>query len=776
MQAKPMPNNLQELQHKGEFAEHVKKITAQINAASDLDQILLDLHKDILGLFDAEDLTLFAFDQDKKEIFFKVPHVDNVEEVRISITEQSLAGFCAKYLRPVNIADAYSAAELQSIHPSLLHDTTYDKRTGFKTKQVLTYPIVADNKYLMGVLQLLNKKSGSRFTRKDEESVAEIAKALGIAFFNLRKATKKNPTKFDHLVGSGKMTQNDLENLLAETRKGTSDLESLLIEKYKVPKLDIGKSFAQFYKCPYIEFSERTLVDIELLKNLNVDYLRKNHWMPLKRDRTAIEILTDDPGDLDRVQDIKRTFPGLNIRFAVSLRRDIAQFLASATGHSEAGGGSGGRKLEENVSDILGELVTEAQAEAMEDASAGAGLDENDSAIVRLANQIIADAFRQNASDIHIEPYGEKRETLVRFRVDGDCFEYMKIPQSYRRAIVSRLKIMASLDIAERRKPQDGKIKFKLTETKEIELRVATIPTSGYNEDVVMRILAASEPLPLDKMGFSDRNLKGIKDISEKPYGIILCVGPTGSGKTTTLHSVLGNINTPDIKIWTAEDPVEITQYGLRQVQVQPKIGFTFANAMRAFLRADPDVIMVGEMRDKETADTGIEASLTGHLVLSTLHTNSAVETITRLLDMGCDPFSFADAMLGVLAQRLARRICKDCKEQYVGTPEEYEELRQGYGVERWEKLGIKQDNTFRLPRGKGCETCNRTGYKGRVALHELLLGSDNIKRMIQQKARTEDMLHAAMDEGMTTLVQDGIQKVLLGQTSYKEVKAVAIK
>ncbi|KAF4516193.1 hypothetical protein B566_EDAN000432 [Ephemera danica] len=774
MQAKPMPTNLQELQQKGEFAEHVKRITAQINAASDLDQILLDLHKDILSLFDAEDLTLFAFDSDKKEIFSKALQVDGVQEVRIPISEQSLAGFCAKYLRPVNIADAYNMAELQGIHPALLHDTSYDKSTGFKTKQVLTYPIVADNKYLMGVLQLLNKKSGSRFTRKDEESVAEIAKALGIAFFNLRKTTKKNPTKFDLLISSGKLAQNDLENVLAEARKGTSDLESILIEKYKVPKLDIGKSFAQFYKCPYIEFSERTLVDIELLKNLNVDYLRKNHWMPLKRDRTAIEILTDDPGDLDRVQDIKRTFPGLNIRFAVSLRRDIAQFLASATGQSDGVGG--GRKLDENVSDILGELVTEAQAEAMEDASSGGGLDENDSAIVRLANQIIADAFRQNASDIHIEPYGEKRETLVRFRVDGDCFEYMKIPQSYRRAIVSRLKIMASLDISERRKPQDGKIKFKLNETKEIELRVATIPTSGHNEDVVMRILAASEPLPLDKMGFSDRNLKGLKEISEKPYGIILCVGPTGSGKTTTLHSVLGNINTPDIKIWTAEDPVEITQYGLRQVQVQPKIGFTFAAAMRAFLRADPDVIMVGEMRDKETADTGIEASLTGHLVLSTLHTNSAVETVTRLLDMGCDPFSFADAMLGVLAQRLARRICKDCKEQYVGTPEEYEELRQGYGAERWDKLGIKQDNTFRLSRGKGCEICNRSGFKGRVALHELLLGSDNIKRMVQQKARTEDMLHCAMDEGMTTLVQDGIQKVLLGQTAYKEVKAVAIK
>ncbi len=772
MQAKPITPNIQELQQKVEHAEHIKRITTQIHAASNLDQILLDLHKDILSLFDGEDLTLFAFDAEKKEIFSKVPHIDGVEEVRISITEQSLAGFCAKYLRPVNIADVYNIAELQATHPSLIHDTSYDKRTGFKTKQVLTYPIVADNKYLMGVLQLLNKKSGSRFTRKDEEAVDEIAKALGIAFFNLRKISKKTPTKFDLLVSNGRITQNELDQALADSRKGMSDLESILIEKYKVPKSDIGKSLAQFHKCPYIEYSERTIVDVELLKNLNVDYLKKNHWMPLKRDRTAIEILTDDPGDLDRVQDIKRTFPGLNIRFAVSLRRDISQFLGSATGQSDVGG----RKLDENVSDILGELVTEAQAEAMEDSSGGGGLDENDSAIVRLANQIIADAYRQNASDIHIEPYGEKRETLVRFRVDGECFEYMKIPQSYRRAIVSRLKIMASLDIAERRKPQDGKIKFKLTESKEIELRVATLPTAGFNEDVVMRILAASEPLPLDKMGFSDRNLRVLKEISERPYGIILCVGPTGSGKTTTLHSVLGNINTPDIKIWTAEDPVEITQYGLRQVQVQPKIGLTFATAMRAFLRADPDVIMVGEMRDKETADTGIEASLTGHLVLSTLHTNSAVETVTRLLDMGCDPFSFADAMLGVLAQRLARRTCKECKEQYIGSKEEYEEIRLGYNPEYWDKLGIKQDNTFRLWRGKGCETCNRSGFKGRVALHELLLGTDQMKRMVQQKARTEDMLKTALEEGMTTLVQDGIHKVLQGHTTFKEVKAVAIK
>ena len=266
MQANPIPQNLQELQQKVAFAENVKRITDQIHAASDLDHILLDLRKDILSIFDAEDLTIFAFDSDKKEIFSKVPHVDSVEEVRIPITEQSLAGFCAKYLRPVNIADAYNLGELQGVHPSLVHDTSYDKRTGFKTKQVLSYPIVADNKYLMGVFQLLNKKSGARFTRKDEESVAEIAKALGIAFFNLRKISKKNPTKFDLLVTTNRITQNELDQAIAESRKGVSDFESILIEKYKVPKLEIGKSLAQFHKCPYIEYSDRTIVDIELLK------------------------------------------------------------------------------------------------------------------------------------------------------------------------------------------------------------------------------------------------------------------------------------------------------------------------------------------------------------------------------------------------------------------------------------------------------------------------------------------------------------------------------
>jgi len=379
-------------------------------------------------------------------------------------------------------------------------------------------------------------------------------------------------------------------------------------------------------------------------------------------------------------------------------------------------------------------------------------------------------------ADIHIDPYTDRKETAIRFRVDGTCSTYMRIPAAYRRALVSRIKIMSNLDIAECRKPQDGKIRFRLHRDKEVELRVATLPTAGNNEDVVLRLLWAKEPMPLEAMELSAQMLNTLQEMVEKPHGIILCVGPTGSGKTTTLHALLHYLNADERKIWTAEDPIEITQEGLRQVQVNPKIGFTFAAAMRSFLRADPDVIMIGEIRDKETADVSIEASLTGHLVLSTLHTNSAVETVIRLLDMGCDPFNFADALQGVIAKRLCKRICSNCKQAYHPSVQEYDKLARAYGTNSWEALRVPYQKEFQLYRGQGCEACNQTGFKGRVALHELLCGSDELRNLIQNRAKTADMLSLAINEGMTTLVQDGIAKVITGMTTYDQVRAVAMK
>ena len=760
------PPDVQSLQDKLAYEQRLVQLVDRIHAAKNIDQIFVELHTDILGLLDAERMTLYAIDQDKKELYSKFLALDAVREIRVPISEKSISGYVALWRQPVSIADAYDKIELQKISPTLSFDSSWDKKTGFRTTQVLCVPILHEGRSTVGVIQLLNKKSGDRFTKDDEASVARISKTLGIAFHNQQQmAANRRATKFDYLLAQQRISQEEVNSAIAESRRRQVDVESILIEQYKIPKGDVLTSISQFYRVPSMEFDEKLIPPPDLVNQLRIEYLKRNFWIPVKRENDgAIRILIDNPPDLQKVDSIHQLLRGQKVKFAVGLRGDITMFIRSASGELGSKG---------SISDLLGELSSEDAPEQYDPASDG--VDENDSTIIRLANQIIMDAYRSRTSDIHIEPYGPQKDTVIRFRIDGHCQEYQKIPGAYRRAIVARLKIMSNLDIAERRKPQDGKIKFKMPE-RDIELRVATIPTAGSNEDVVMRILAASEPIPMDKLGMTDRNLREMKTAAEKPYGLILVVGPTGSGKTTTLHSVLGHINKPERKIWTAEDPVEITQYGLRQVQVQPKIGFTFAMAMRAFLRADPDVVMVGEMRDHETAETGIEASLTGHLVLSTLHTNSAVETIIRLLDMGLDPFNFADALLVVLAQRLVRRICVSCRQEYQPDRAEYDAMAEAYGKDEFERLGHVYDEKFKLFRGKGCGECNKTGYRGRAAIHELLVGTDEMKKMIQARKRVAEILPVARAEGMTTLVQDGILKALAGLTDYKQVKAVAIK
>jgi len=387
-------------------------------------------------------------------------------------------------------------------------------------------------------------------------------------------------------------------------------------------------------------------------------------------------------------------------------------------------------------------------------------------------NQIIGDAYRTSASDIHIEPGAGQTPGRVRLRVDGDCLPYLELPAPLMPPVISRVKVMSGMDITEHRRPQDGKIRLHVDDVL-LDLRVASMPTVGGVEDLVLRLLPPFRQRTLAQMGLNERNLRELTRVLQRPHGLLLCVGPTGSGKTTTRHAALGLLNTEDRKIWTIEDPVEIVQPGLRQVQINQRAGLDFATAMRAFLRADPDIIMVGEMRDKETASAAIEASLTGHLVLSTLHTNSASETVVRLLEMGLDPFSFADSLLGVLAQRLERTLCPACREPYAPGDEERAAITEAYGGVAPFEATFGPLASLRLHRGRGCDHCNQTGLRGRTGIHELLVIDEELRRAVTRKAPADDLRVLGIRGGMTTLLQDGVARVVAGETDLARVLAV---
>ena len=761
------------LERELEFRKKLTSITNQINAADSIPHILMTLKDRILELLDAERLTIYAVDTKNQELYSLQKVGDQPKEIRVPKSFASIAGFTALARKTINIKDAYESAELQKFHANLRFDQRWDKQTGFRTKAVLAVPILFE-KYLLGVVQLINKRHGVAFTAQDEDTAEEIARILGIAFYNQHRATRSSkPSRFGVLVDKGVVSEKDIETAVSNARVNNVPVEKVLIEEFNVPKEELGKSLAQFYSTPFFSYDGTQTIAADLRERVPSDMWKKYICAPVERRPGLLVIAVDDPQDLTRLDGIRAMNLAPRYDFLVGLKHEILAYIGASYGEktAEENQADGGVDLAKIIGS-LGEGEAELEDEKKDDVPE---IDETDSGIVKLANQLIIEAYARGASDIHIEPDGIRNPCGIRLRIDGDCTKFMEVPGQHRNALVQRLKIMAKLDISERRKPQDGKIRFKYSKGI-IELRVATIPTSNGNEDVVMRILAGSKPLPLDKMGFSEYNLTSFKEILNKPYGICLVVGPTGSGKTTTLHSALGFINTEDMKIWTAEDPVEITQKGLRQVQVQPKIDFTFAAAMRSFLRADPDVIMVGEMRDHETAAIGIEASLTGHLVFSTLHTNSAPETISRLLDMNIDAFNFADALLGIMAQRLMRTLCQKCREGYHPSEEEFDEIMEIYGREYFARTGVKYSPGLMLYKPKGCPACNNSGFKGRMGVHELLVGTDEVKRAVQRRAPIDELRKIAQDQGMRTLLQDALEKMFKGIVDYKQARAIAVK
>ena len=783
--------NVADMSVKLAFSKKIQAVTNRIHSTTNVDEIILDVSRDICQLFEADRMTVYILSEDGGSIVSKVKTgLNSFKDIKLPISESSLAGYCALNRRHMNIKDVYDDSELRQYSANLTFLKAVDQRTGYRSKQMLIAPILGGDSGtdLMGVIQLINNLAGQPFNSLHDEGVMELSKTLAIAFRVRQAMPGSIQSKFEYLVIDNVIAAGELDLATKAARRKNKNVEDILIEEFQVKPEAIGAALSKFFGVPYEPYKADRIKPPDLLKNIKRDYAEANHWVPLEDSKAGIVVMSTDPERVKSSRMVDNVFPRSKIVFRVTSEKDFKLTLDHFFG-ADTGMGSS-----ESIGDLLSSLDEEEDG-----GGAAAGADEvsaaADNELVKLVNKIIVDAYNQGASDIHVEPMPGKGKTGIRFRKDGSLGTYIEVPAAYRNPLVTRLKIMCDLDISEKRKPQDGKIKFKKFGPLDIELRVATIPTAGGVEDVVMRILAAGEPIPLDKLGVLPVNMERLKGCISKPYGLFFVCGPTGSGKTTTLHSVLGSLNSPDTKIWTAEDPVEITQKGLRQCQMNPKGGLTFASAMKAFLRADPDIIMVGEMRDKDTTGMGIEASLTGHLVFATLHTNSATESIIRLLDMGMDPFNFADALLGILAQRLAKRLCK-CKEAYspdqtevkhfiteycgelVNTPDFKNDLNGSYKkvFERLQKdYGLGKPE-FKLYKAKGCDACGGSGYKGRCGLHELLVGTDPMKKLIQEHARVAEMLAIALAEGMLTLKMDGMEKVLQGVTDMAQVRAVCIK
>lgn len=578
----------------------------------------------------------------------------------------------------------------------------------------------------------------------------------------------------DMLVGIGAITKPQLQYaLMVQTQNRGRHLGGILLDMGIISRQQLRQAVTDQLGIPKVNVRDFKIAP-DAIALIDAGFAQEKQVLPLHRTDSALIVALESPWDTELASSL-RFSTGLSIVPVVAVPQDLKARIVKEyreSGYQSLPFDSSAGLVSADLTDLTFQLSREIAKPAEQESDTESAELVSDSALVKLLNKIVQDACQQGASDIHFESNPGKATMRIRFRIDGVLVEYTDLSSAYRNALISRIKIMAGLNIAERRLAQDGKIDFAAQGGGiAVELRVATIPTANNLEDAVLRILARAEPIPIDRLSLSGNNLAELKKIAGRSHGLILVCGPTGSGKTTTLHALLGHLNRPDVKIWTAEDPIEITQPGLRQVQVHNKIGWNFATIMHAFLRADPDVIMMGEVRTADAAKICIEASLTGHLVFSTLHTNSAPESVTRLLDFGMDPFNLSDALLGILSQRLARRLCGKCRRAHVAPDQELTELAHEYCVgtnlepaqviEQWrQRFGDKGRIT--LHTAVGCDACIG-GYKGRIGVHELMFVTPRIQKLINTRASTVDIALAAQEAGMITLRQDCIDKVLQG-------------
>jgi type IV pilus assembly protein PilB len=556
----------------------------------------------------------------------------------------------------------------------------------------------------------------------------------------------------DILVEDGFLTRNQLTEALAACRKKGERLGKHLVGHGIVPKRALAIALAKQNRLGYLDFSVHE-IDPDVIRIIPEEMARKYSCMPIDLMGKTLLMTFADPANLVIVDEMKIRSK-MDIVPLISLKSDIDQAI-------EKYYGKGVEAMEEMIKDISEEDVQVIEAEQEDYQDMVEGID--DAPVIRLVNLIVSEAIRAGSSDIHIEP-GERR-LRVRYRIDGALKEMPPPPKRLQNAILSRLKIMSDLDISERRRPQDGRFKV-VSNGKSVDFRVSSMPTI-FGEKIVLRLLDKSNlMLNLQQLGFEKQQLQHFQKAIRRPYGLVLVTGPTGSGKSTTLYSALSTINDPKKNIITVEDPVEYQIDGINQVLARPDIGLTFADVLRTILRQDPDIVMIGEIRDLETVEICIRAALTGHLVFSTLHTNDAPSTITRLVNMGVEPFLITASVIIIVAQRLVRRICFNCREEYEPEVEILEEL--GLDKSRYEEP--------KFYRGRGCSDCQDTGYRGRVALYEVMQLDEALGKSIIQGESSSHIRHQAQKQGMQTLRQSGIQKVLEGQTTIEEVISVTFE
>lgn len=551
------------------------------------------------------------------------------------------------------------------------------------------------------------------------------------------------------LLSKGALTQEQLQEYEAQSAQQNIDFVDYVRQNDLITDQVLVEAMAQKFQIEIIEKITDKMADPELLAKIPLKFLRENLIIPVYIDGKIV-LVTNNPNNLQPIDELGLVFGG-DTKIAVATRANIIDAINRfypLEGTKQVIEELAEEKIDEGLD--LGEIAEEDIL----------GM-ESEAPIIKLVNHILFQAVKRGASDIHIEPY--EKEVHVRYRIDGIMYSVMVPPKRSQAALISRIKIMAGMNIAEKRLPQDARISVKVAD-KSIDIRVSILPVT-YGERVVMRLLDKSRTFgDLKDLGLSERDLKVVEQAIEQPNGIFLLTGPTGSGKTSTLYSILHKLNSPEVNIITVEDPVEYQMDGISQVQVREKIGLTFAAALRSILRQDPDIIMIGETRDKETAQIAIQSALTGHLVLSTLHTNSAAATITRLIDMGIEPFLIASTIVAVVAQRLVRKLCPDCKQVY--SPEAGVLARLGITAE--------QAKTIKFYKAVGCENCLNTGYKGRLAIFEVMLMTPDIAKLTIDRADSSIVQNQAVKDGMTLLVQDGIRKIALGLTTIEEVLAVA--